>query len=356
MDFPADRALQPSWLTLPASRIYEAFAKFHHRRFDRNPRAVRRVTVPVISVGNLTVGGTGKTPCIASLVPLVQDILRQRGISGAPAILTRGYGRRAKSTIYLGPGLSDSTDWREVGDEPMMLHRLLPDVPIVVEQNRVRGARAAIREYGAPVLLLDDGFQYRALHKDLEIVLLDSEKPLGNGYLLPAGPLREPTDALQRADIVLGVGLEQNDFSPAAKLAQSCGKSFLDALLRPGKPLLFSTQEAKEPPEKIVLVSGIARPKRFYRCAVESGFHVLKHFSFRDHYPFCQSDIAQIERRASKLGAEAILTTAKDAVRLAGISFKLPVWILPVEFVWKNPEEITQTLIKVFEAHSGMDR
>ncbi|MBM3324597.1 MAG: tetraacyldisaccharide 4'-kinase, partial [Calditrichaeota bacterium] len=304
--------------------------------------------VPVISVGNLTVGGTGKTPCIASLVPLVQDILRQRGISGTPAILTRGYGRRTRSSICLGSGLSDSVDWREVGDEPMMLHRLLPKVPIIVEPDRVRGARIAIRDYQASALLLDDGFQYRALHKDFEIVLVDNERPLGNGYLLPAGPLREPADALQRADIVVGVGSKRDDETPAARLAQHYGKFFSHAFLQAGKPLPFAVVKTEEPPKKIVLLSGIARSDRFSHSATESGFHVLKHFSFPDHYPFCQSDIAQVERRASKLGAEAILTTAKDAVRLAELSFKLPVWILPVELVWKSSEEITRTLTKVF--------
>jgi tetraacyldisaccharide 4'-kinase len=356
MDFPADRALQPSWLTIPVSYLYGALARSHHRRYDKNLRRIERASVPVISVGNLTVGGTGKTPCVASLIPLLQDVLTQREISGTPAILTRGYGRQAKSTMCLRTDSPASLDWREVGDEPMMLHRLLPNVPIVVNKDRVRSAAVAVRDCLASVLLLDDGFEYRALHKNLEIVLLDSQKPLGNGYLLPAGPLREAEDALQRADVLVGVGAAQEEKSPAARLAERFGKPFFEAFVRPGNPHALTSAKTETCPKGVVLLSGIARPHRFRLSATESGFDVLEHFSFRDHHAFCQREIIHIEKGARKLGAEAILTTAKDAVRLSGLSFKLPIWILPVEFVWKNPEEITRVLTRVFVAHSEEGR
>jgi len=347
MNFPADRALQPSWLTVPASRIYGLFAEFHHRQFDKRPARIKRVSVPVISVGNLTVGGTGKTPCVANLVSIVRELLRRRSISGVPAILSRGYGRQVKALRRLGPESVEGVDWREVGDEPLMLHRLLPEIPIIVNRDRQRGADVAIHDCGSPVLLLDDGFQYRALHKDFEIVLLDGERPLGNGHLLPAGPLREPTRALRRADIIVGVGAATSGMEVAKVLAQKYDKPFYEASLRPGKPLKLSAGESNTPPKKVVLVSGIARDERFYHSALEAGFQPCEHCHFRDHHPFSQTDVAHVQDVARKAGAEAILTTAKDAVRLASLAFDLPVWILPVEFCWKKPEEISQLLERV---------
>jgi len=350
MDFPADKPLQPSWLTVPASRIYGLFAEFHRRRFDKNSDRIKRVSAPVISVGNLTVGGTGKTPCVASLVLMARGILQRHGISGAPAVLTRGYGRQVKAMRQLGPESAEGVDWREVGDEPLMLHQLLPEIPIITDQDRQQGANVAIRDCGAPVLLLDDGFQYRALHKGMEIVLLDGEKPLGNGYLLPAGPLREPASALRRADIIVGVGAAASGMEAAKELADKYGKPFYEAFLRPGKPLKLSSGESNTPPKKVVLVSGIARHERFYHSALEAGFQPCEHCHFRDHHPFSQKDMTHVQEVARKVGAEAILTTAKDAVRLASLTFDLPVWILPVEFCWKKPEEIGRLLEKVLQS------
>lgn len=355
MDFPTDKPVKPFWLTVPASQVYEMLAEFHHWRYDNNPARAYRVKVPVISVGNLTVGGNGKTPCVASLVPLLRDVLRQHRLPGVPAILSRGYGRQVKSTRILGPKPDESVDWKEVGDEPLLLHRLLAKIPIIVERNRVRGARIAIDEFKSPVLLLDDGFQFRGLHKDLEIVLLDGQKPIGNGHMLPAGPLREPEVALKRADVIVGVGAEGSDTNPAAEIANKFGKPFLEAFLQTGKPTRFSARKTDMPPDKVVLLSGIARSERFHRSALEAGFIVLEHCRFRDHHPFSQGEVANISALARKVEAEAVITTAKDAVRLAGLRFGLPVWVLPVEFVWKQPEEITSHLSQVFDEFHGKD-
>ena len=353
MDFPTDKAVKPFWLTIPASRAYEILAEFHHWRFEKTPTRIERVDVPVISVGNITVGGTGKTPCVASLVPILRDLLQRHRKPGVPAILSRGYGRHEKSMRIIEPKTDEDLNWQEVGDEPLLLHRLLPKIPIIVSRKRASGARAAIEKYQSPVLLLDDGFQHRALQKDLEIVLFDAQKPLGNGYLLPAGPMREPVSALRRADVFVSVGSQTTD--AVADLADKFGKPFTEAYLQTGKPVRFSARKTDTPPEKILLLSGIARPEKFHRAALESGFRVLEHCRFRDHYPFSQSDINNVSSLARELEAEAIVTTHKDAMRLAGLTFGLPVWILPVEFVWKKPEDIITHLEQVFTEFAGRD-
>ena len=353
MDFPTNKAANPFWLTIPASHVYEMLAEFHHWRFDKTPSRIERVDIPVISVGNITVGGTGKTPCVASLVPILRDLLQRYRKPGVPAILSRGYGRQEKSLRIIEPKEDESLDWHELGDEPLMLHRLLPKIPILVNRNRVASARAAIQTFQSPALLLDDGFQYRALKKDLDIVLLDAQKPLGNGYLLPAGPMREPVSALRRADIFVSVGSQMTD--AVAELADKFGKPLTEAYLQTGKPVRFSARKTDSPPEKVVLLSGIARPEKFHRAALESGFRVLEHCRFRDHYPFSQSDIANVSSLAHELEAEAVVTTHKDAMRLAGLTFGLPVWILPVEFIWKKPEDIIGHLEQVFDEFNVPD-
>jgi tetraacyldisaccharide 4'-kinase len=237
----------------------------------------------------------------------------------------------------------------------MMLHWLLPDIPIVIHQDRREGAKAAVREYGSPALIMDDGFQYRALRKDLEIVLVDGEKPLGNGYLLPAGSLREPASALRRADILVGVGSATTEMEAARRLAGEYDRAFCEAFVRSGKPVKFPKDNSSTAPKKVVLVSGIARHERFYRAAVEAGFQPCEHCHFRDHHPFSQKDMIHVQDIVRRVGAEAILTTAKDAVRLADLRVELPIWILPVEFCWKKPEEIASLIEKMLFAGGSDD-
>jgi tetraacyldisaccharide 4'-kinase len=169
--------------------------------YDNGLLRSNKLSCPVISIGNLTAGGTGKTP----LTILLGRMLKEKGFR--PAILSRGYGRQGvKSIGVVSNGSSILMDHREAGDEPFLMSQLLPQVPVIVGASRFLAGKKAIEELGADILILDDGFQHRGLYRDIDIVLLGSSRPLGNGRLLPGGSLRESPQALRRADIIVMTG------------------------------------------------------------------------------------------------------------------------------------------------------
>src|SRR5204863_7627471 len=164
---------------------------------------------PVIAVGNITVGGTGKTPAVELVVRTVLDLGHR------PGVLSRGYGRRSKGVQVVADAASIRLDAEEAGDEPFLLARRLPGVPVVVGSNRYDSARLAVQRFGVTAVVLDDAFQHRTLKKDLEIVMARARNPWGNGALLPAGPLREPLAALRRAHLVVATGAQRPEEAAA---------------------------------------------------------------------------------------------------------------------------------------------
>ncbi|NPA24511.1 MAG: tetraacyldisaccharide 4'-kinase, partial [Deltaproteobacteria bacterium] len=185
-------------LAIPAA-IYGSAIAGRNLLYDLRPGLSHRLPVPVICIGNLTTGGTGKTPMTAFLA----RYFSRQGLH--PAIISRGYGRKqAKETRWLGPeNPPDDKSPELYGDEALMLHQQLPQIPIVLDGDRIRAARTAIRIFGSDLILMDDGFQHRRLHRDFNLVMIDSQRMFGNRRLLPAGPLREPMSALERADAVI---------------------------------------------------------------------------------------------------------------------------------------------------------
>jgi tetraacyldisaccharide 4'-kinase len=247
-----------------------------------------------------------------------------------PAILSRGYGRMGRSAdvVIVSEGAGPLVPVRESGDEPQMLARELPAVPIVVSADRARAGAIAIERFNATVLILDDGFQHLRLERTIDLLVLaaaDLEE-----RLLPAGRLREPLSAAHIADAALVYG----DADNAHRVAGCAGMSqsfFVRRLLQPMRPL---SESGKTPAAngRVAAVAGIARPERFFD-SLRQTHEVAREFVFHDHHWFTDADVRDIERGARALGVEAIVTTAKDAVRLeawrAGMS--LPWAILPIE-------------------------
>ncbi|HPS19832.1 MAG TPA: tetraacyldisaccharide 4'-kinase [Candidatus Omnitrophota bacterium] len=277
------------------SILYAMVMRFRGRMYKRGFFKVRKAAVPVISVGNITLGGTGKTPFVAFLA----DRLTALGMK--PAVLTRGYG----------------------DDEHRMLRDDIPDVPVVVGSNRVRNAEKAVR-LGANILIMDDGFQHRRLGRDLDIVLLDSAKPFGNGYVFPRGTLREPQDAIRRADVVV---LSKCDKIPeGTDLKKIAGN--LD--IRQGVPVIAIKYKAKflsdvtgavYPAEnfkgkKVCIVSGIADPEYFGSMVGKTGAIIESERYFMDHHAYTQNDVNEILRMCVRNEADAVIVTAKDYVKL----------------------------------------
>jgi len=278
-----------------------------------------RLSVPVISVGNLTTGGTGKTP----LVILLAEELKGRGVR--VAVVTRGYRAKwAGRILVVSDGDAVQAGYPEAGDEALLLARKLPGVPVLMARNRAAGGREAIRRFGAQAILLDDGFQHLRVERDLNIVLLDRANPLGYGYLLPRGLLREPLGALRRADLVVVTGTRapEDSWRLPLRLREVRSSPLLHAVYTPTVLTEVKTGEAVTEAglrdQAVVAFSGIANPLGFERTLRSLGIIPKDHLRYPDHYPYDASDLGTIARCMAEAGATVAVTTDKDAVRLQG--------------------------------------
>ncbi len=330
-DFPVDRALSPAWLTIPASHVYGWFAGAYHRRYDR--ARVYHAPVPVISIGNITVGGTGKTPTVIALAKFLRERFPSLCAPNAIAILSRGYGRTSRNFSVT----EISSDWQETGDEPLLIKRAVPDLAVVVHADRCRAAEHAVRQLKCQVIILDDGFQHRQIARDLDIVLIDGEHPLGNGYLLPAGPLREPAKNLQRASILLGIG-DQTDH--ARRLASLIEKPFLSAIPHVRVPESLANGSTRN----VFALSAIARPRRFVNSLTNNGLQVIGTATFADHHAFTPRDIDNVLKECKLREGEAIVTTEKDRVRIGSWAHAIPLVTIPLEMQFSEPESLYEIL------------
>ena len=264
----------------------------------------------VISIGNLTVGGTGKTP----LVELVADSLFERGKK--IAVLTRGY--------KLSPKGEDADPNRE-GDEPALLRRNLPRINILVGADRIKNGRAAIRDYGADILVLDDGFQGWGLSRDIDILTIDATNPFGNGHLLPRGILREPVEHMVRANIFVitktdaatqqeieAIRVKIRSLNPQAFIVSSVHRPSRVNAFGGGENLTVDWIKGKE----FAAVCGIADPAYFTKALKNAGAVIKERIVFEDHHPYSFQDIADIADRCRQVSVKRIITTEKDMIKL----------------------------------------
>jgi tetraacyldisaccharide 4'-kinase len=279
----------------------------------RSARPVR-AGAPVISVGNLVVGGAGKTPVALELA----ERLLRRGKQ--PALLSRGYGRRSRLALEVSEHMPSSL----TGDEPLLLKRRCPRLRVLVGPRRALLAAQAVAR-GADVLLLDDGLQHHQLERDLDVVVMDGSNPVGNGRLLPRGPLREPLDSLRRVRRGL-LWLTRCDLPRAPELPRL-------PLAGPVESA-FAARDAQPLAGKAAfLFAGLARPDSFEALARSHGLRIVGKRWFRDHHGYSRRDLEQLRRAAQAAGAEILLTTEKDSVRLAvrDLTGPPPIASLPVD-------------------------
>lgn len=291
---------------LPLAWLFRGGVALRNRHYDR-PEAVTRVERPVISIGNLSVGGTGKTP----LVALVARRLQQRGLT--VAIVSRGYGGEAgRGPLTVSTGEGPIVGPELSGDEPAELAAALPGAIVVVGSDRVAGAREAIA-LGARLIVLDDGFQHRRLARDLDIVLVDSRRPLDEERLLPAGDLREPPASLARADLIVATRCTAETPLPDW-LGARAGEI---PIVRAGTRVRgFRRGEHEvEAPERAVALCGIAGPERFRAALAETGVELLAFEALADHAPIPPATLARLTALAAEQNAELVVT-AKDRARL----------------------------------------
>lgn len=275
-----------------------------------------KVDIPVICVGNITAGGTGKTPVSIALAKmLINDVYH-------PFFVTRGYGGKIKNIIVNNKKHSA----KDVGDEPLLLSQV---APVVVNPNRYEGAKLSIKE-GADLIIMDDGFQNPSLYKDLSFLVFDGNYGIGNEKIIPAGPLRETFEnGTKRADALIIMGKDKNGLAKRTKLPVFYGH--LEA---------FQTNIEKR---DIIAFAGIGNPQKFYNTLKEQGFNVLKSYDFPDHHFYNKQELEKIIKEAEKLNID-IYTTSKDFVKIPHI-FHEYIKVLEVAVVWDKPEALL-TFIK----------
>ncbi len=284
----------PAWLLQPLALIYGAVAASRMRK----PGA--RAGIPVICVGNFTLGGAGKTPTAIAVARILID-------SGkAPFFLSRGYGGTLAGPVRVDPAIHGAAD---VGDEPLLLAR---HAPVIVSQDRVAGAAFA-REAGAEAIVMDDGLQNPSLQKDLTIAVIDARRLLGNGFVFPAGPLRAPLKAqLQIADCILLIGDGRQTPSAIAALTQAEKRPLLRGRLEPDANAVKALGR-----RKLLAFAGIGDPEKFFMTLAGAGLEAVAEESFPDHHPY---DGADAQRLLALAEAKTLIpvTTEKDMVRLSG--------------------------------------
>ena len=293
-----------------AAVLYGSAIKLRNRHYDR-PGSSRRASLPVISVGNLTVGGTGKTPMVAWLAA------RIAAEGHRPAVVSRGYGGSAgRGPLIVSRGEGPLCEPDHCGDEPFLLARILRHVPIVVGSDRVAAAEEAAG-LGCRAVLLDDGFQHRRLARDLDILLLDASNPFGDYGVLPAGLLREPVSALRRADLVLITRCRRGENFPVIERAVRLYNPDAPILPAGHRPVgFFNAGGASIPrPRRAIAFCGIGNPSRFRIDLEGQGVEIVEFEVYRDHHPYTTEEVRALRSRAAKMHA-ALITTEKDLVRL----------------------------------------
>jgi tetraacyldisaccharide 4'-kinase len=323
----------PPWDRLlgGAALAYRAALGLRRAVYAVGLRRTRRLSCRVVAVGNLTLGGTGKTP-------LVELIARELGARGRRVvILSRGYGRHApRSLRVVADEARVLATPAEAGDEPYLLARRLPGVPVVVGPDRYRAGLLAVARFAPDVLLLDDGFQQMRLRKDVDVVAVDARRPWGHRGLFPRGTLREPPAALGRAHLLVltyAGGAADPDraegevrrFAPLAPVAHADYEPEAVEDVRAGTVVALDTLRARP----ALAFAGIAAPARFLDTLTDFGARPRDFVAFADHHAYTPADVAALEARARAAGAEALLTTEKDAVRLGGLG-TLPLFALRV--------------------------
>ena len=333
--------MKPSVLLIPLNVIYSAVTRTRLAAYRRGWFSVSKLDAPVISVGNLTTGGTGKTP-------LVEWVCRAIASGGAAGdlregkrlcVLTRGYGRdNPKSQVVVSNGVELLAGEREAGDEPSLLAKnLLGIAAVVANPDRVAAGKWAARNFNAECFVLDDGFQHLRLARDLDIVAIDATNPWGGGSLLPYGRLREPRAGLSRADCVVITRADQvEDLSSIrAAVVRLAGAApvFSSRMVTSGIRRLDGENADTESLQSQTpgAFCGVGNPESFFNHLRREGFAPAFTRAFADHHDYNQSDIDALVNEAKTAGVKSLITTAKDATKLSALKLELPCYVVEIQ-------------------------
>ena len=336
----------------PLGGLYNAVTFFRNKAFDVGLLKTERVPYPVIAVGNLTAGGTGKTP----LVEYIVAFLLRRGKK--VAVLSRGYGRLSRGPVVVSDGRSLLVDAAEGGDEAVQVARKFPGAVVIVSERRAVGALKA-GEFGAEVIVLDDAFQHRYIHRDCNILVIDAAKDIRLELPLPAGRRREPLAGIRRADLIVwaggGAGVKLEDLAHLVEPYFS--GPMVRALVEVHRLVRAGSGEAEGVNElaaqRVLAFSGIGNPGRFAETVAGTGAELAGWVTFQDHHRYTEEDIQGLLETFRTSRAEMMVTTEKDAVRMMAdreirenFLARFPVWFLPIQIRLSAGEEVLHRMIE----------
>lgn len=322
----------------PLSAIYSAVTRTRLSLYRRGTFRTTKLDRPVISVGNMTTGGTGKTP----LVEWVAKTIAETGKK--VCILTRGYGRQSpERQVIVSDGQAILATPAEAGDEPYLLaNNLLGLAAVICNADRISAARDAIEVFGTECFVLDDGFQHLRLARDLNIVTVDATNPWGGGQLLPHGRLREPLSGLRRASCVVLTRCDQaSDLEPLREQILSLigFHPLFESTMQPRRPL--------HPDGPVAAFCAVGNPNSFFEQLRTNGYELVLEKAFRDHHAYTQKDIDDLVTGAKQAGATSLVTTAKDAVKLRSLSFSLPWHTFEIEIAISDEAGLRDLVLSV---------
>ena len=318
----------------PLSPIYSGIMKVRESLYLKGLKRRYKLDVPVISVGNLTMGGTGKTP----VVGLLASLLLKKGFK--PGIISRGYGGAVDNKVnVVSDGKDVFLDAKAAGDEPYFLATSLPGVPVLTGIVRVLPCRHAIKEFGCNILILDDGFQHLSVNRDLDLVLFSAATLAGNSRVFPGGDLREPVSALKRCDAFILTGVTDELKERSTKFGELLQKRF------PEKPVFYTSyqsvgatsfqneilQDVGSLPTPLFGFCGIAQPELFQKTIAAQKISLSGFMPLNDHQPFKPGIIKKIIDQAQSTNANGLITTEKDLAKIQDDTFSLPCFALKME-------------------------
>ncbi len=340
-----------AWLTpflLPFSWLYGFILYARNWCYDSGIFHTERIPIPVIAVGNITAGGTGKTPFVEYLVRWL--LQRNKRI----AVVSRGYKRSTKGTFIVSDGIKNYGSADQTGDEPMQLALKFPAVAVVVDENRVRGSLVVIQQSKPDVIILDDGFQHRAIERDCNILMIDGTISLSAMRMIPAGKRREPLSSLRRADMAV---VSRTAISPELKklMCDYSSAPMASVSFRPKKLVDSVSHRSFEFSEfrhnRCVAFCGIGNPESFVTTLSETGLTTVEVMRFPDHHHYSVEDIHNIKQKALENEVTMIVTTEKDAIRIApellrGFSDSIRLFFIEIEAVVTEGEKQLHDLIE----------
>lgn len=359
-------------LLSPAALLYESAVRMRNAAFARGWFKAYKALVPVVSIGNISIGGTGKTPVT---INIARELIAQ---GKKVAILSRGFRRKSKGIVVVSDGKQLLCSVEQAGDEPYLIAQSVPQAVIIVSAQRAPAARMAIELYHCDMILLDDGFQHRAMSRNSDIVLVDYNHDLDKDCMFPAGTLREPLTELKRASAIVITYVPTCDFGNSNDNNKRGGSDFIKSSYDespkgsrlqelsntiagfasdtpqyqcrfvPSRLIRVSSGQIKQLTELsesrtvgAVAFCGIARPQRFFDQLRALGIQIMVQQAYPDHYWYRDADVRDIKAHLQNSGSNLIVTTAKDAVRLQSMSgasrdilVNLPLWYLDMDVEW----------------------